>query len=271
MRDVHARLHALRQDKSVKDPDPIPRLAREIVQRNWLLCFDELQVTDIGDAMILGRLFQGLFENGVVLLFTSNRPPDDLYKNGLQRERFLPFIELLKQRLDVLELAAERDYRLGRDHDATTYHTPFVPSTELILRSQFQTLNNGKAPRPDSIVVIGRTLSVPRSGDGIAWFTFDEICRAALGPSDYLALASLCHTVIVSGIPILGPDDRDAAKRFVTLVDALYEHNVHLICAAAAEPQGLYPAGDGSFEFRRTVSRLMEMQSAAFLDQQHLP
>jgi len=271
MRDVQTRLHALRQDKSVKDPDPIPRLAREIVQANWLLCFDELQVTDIGDAMILGRLFHGMFEAGVVLMITSNRPPDDLYKDGLQRDRFLPVIAELKQRLDVLELAAERDYRMGRDRDATVYYAPATASVEGVLKSQFLSLNAGKPPRPDTIYVRGRSLSVPRMGENIAWFTFDELCRAALGPSDYLALASQCHTLILSGVPILTPDERDAARRFVTLIDALYEHNVHFICSAAAPPETLYPSGEGSFEFKRTVSRLMEMQSPAYLAQQHLP
>ena len=271
MRDVQIRLNALRQDKSVKDPDPIPRLARDIAQESWLLCFDELQVTDIGDAMILGRLFQSLFEQGVVLLITSNRPPDDLYKDGLQRDRFLPFIALLKERLDVLELAAERDYRLGRDRDATVYYTPASPATEAKLKSQFLSLNNGKSPLPDTIYVLGRRFPVPRSGDGIAWFQFDELCRSALGPSDYLALASHYHTVILSGIPVLGPEERDAARRFVTLIDALYEHNVHFICSAAAAAVRLYPTGDGAFEFRRTVSRLMEMQSPDYLAQQHLP
>ncbi|HEY1722733.1 MAG TPA: cell division protein ZapE [Magnetospirillaceae bacterium] len=271
MRDVQQRLYGLRQDKSVKDADPIPRLARDIAQENWLLCFDELQVTDIGDAMILGRLFEGLFENGIVLMITSNRPPDDLYKDGLQRDRFAPFIALIKERLDVLELAAERDYRMGRDRDATVYYSPASATTEATLKSQFLSLNNGKSPVADTVYVLGRKLNAPRTGDGIVWFTFDELCRSALGPSDYLALASLYRTVMLSGIPLLGPDERDAAKRFVTLIDALYEHNVHFICSAAAPPDGLYPTGDGAFEFKRTVSRLMEMQSAVYLGQQHLP
>ena len=271
MRDVQQRLHTLRQDKSIKEADPIPQLARDVAHENWLLCFDELQVTDIGDAMILGRLFQGLLDNGVVLMITSNRPPDDLYKDGLQRDRFTPFIGLIKEKLDVLELAAERDYRLGRDRDATVYYAPASSATEATLRSQFLSLNDGKSPVADTVYVLGRTLNAPRSGAGIVWFTFDELCRSALGPSDYLALASNYHTLMLSGIPLLGPDERDAAKRFVTLIDALYEHNVHFICSAAAPPDGLYPTGDGAFEFKRTVSRLMEMQSAAYLGQQHLP
>src|SRR5262249_15557799 len=157
--------------------------------------------TDIGDAMILGRLFQGLFENGVVLMITSNRPPDDLYKNGLQRDRFLPFIAQIKEKLDVLELAAERDYRLGRDQDATVYYAPASPATEATLKSQFLSLNGGKSPVADTIYVLGRKLTAPRTGDGIVWYTFDELCRSALGPSDYLALASLYRTVMLSNIP----------------------------------------------------------------------
>ncbi len=155
MRDTQQRLYGLRQDKNVKDADPIPRLARDIAQESWLLCFDELQVTDIGDAMILGRLFQGLFDNGVVLMITSNRPPDDLYKNGLQRDRFEPFIGLIKEKLDVLELAAERDYRLGRDRDATVYYAPATPATEATLKSQFMSLNGGKSPVADSVLCAG--------------------------------------------------------------------------------------------------------------------
>ncbi len=271
MRDVQQRLHTMRQDKSQKDPDPIPRLAREIVATSWLLCFDELQVTDIADAMILGRLFEGLFADGAVLLITSNRPPDDLYKNGLQRDRFLPFIQLIKDKVDVLELAAERDYRLGRSEGRQTFFVPNGAESEGALAAAFAELNWGTPPRPDTLFVLGRDVKVPRAGDHVAWFTFAELCQAALGPSDYLALASHNHTLILSGIPLLTPDQRDSAKRFVTLIDALYEHNVHLICSAAAMPEKLYPEGDGSFEFQRTVSRLMEMKSAGYLAQQHLP
>lgn len=269
MRDVHRQLHLLRQDKSISDP--IPPLAQGIASEAWLLCFDEFQVTDIGDAMILGRVFQALFDCGVVMVVTSNRPPDDLFKGGLQRERFLPAIALIKERLDVLELAAARDYRLGRGQGIKVYHTPDGPAADEALESIFTNYNNGHAPRRDSIFVLGRELAVPRAGEGIAWFTFEELCERPLGPSDYLAIASLYPVVMLSGIPVLSPANRDAAKRFVTLIDALYEHNVELICSAAAPPDQLYPAGEGSFEFRRTVSRLMEMQAADYLALQHLP
>jgi cell division protein ZapE len=270
MQQVHAELHRWRQDKTAKESDPMPRLAREIAARAWLLCFDELQVTDIGDAMILGRLFQLLLEQGVVMIITSNRGPDDLYKDGLQRDRFLPFIGLIKARLDVLELNSERDYRLGRKKGMKVYYCPSGAEAETALAGCFGMLAGGLAAHRDEIHVLGRRLVVPKAAAGVAWFSFDELCRAALGAPDYLALATLFHTVIVSGIPTLSPANRDAAKRFVTLIDALYEHRVTFLCSAEAPPEALYAAGDGSFEFHRTVSRLIEMQSIEYLDREHL-
>ncbi len=269
MRDVHAAIHVWRQDSNRKENNPLPELARQIAKKAWLLCFDELQVTDIGDAMILGRLFQELFSLGVVVVTTSNRGPDDLYKDGLQRERFLPFIGLIKGHLDVLELNSERDYRMGRKRGMQVYYTP-VNGGDGELARCFDRLTGGMAPVVDHIHVQGRVWAVPKSADGVAWFDFDGLCGTALGPTDYLELATLYHTVILSGVPTLSPDRRDVAKRFVTLIDALYEHKVTFICSAAAPPDGLYPDGDNSFEFRRTVSRLIEMQAADYLGQQHL-
>ncbi len=270
MQEIHEEIHQWRQDRTRKDDDLIAHLARTIAKRSWLLCFDELQVTDIADAMILGRLFQALFDEGVVVVITSNRPPDDLYRYGLQRDRFLPFIALIKQHLDILELNSEGDYRLGRKKGMRVYHTPLNGTADGALARCFDHLTAGQTPRADQIHVQGRQWTVPRSADGVAWFTFDELCRATLGAADYLALATLYHTVILSGVPMLSPSDRDAAKRFVTLIDALYEHKVTLICSAAAIPQELYESGDGSFEFHRTVSRLMEMQSEEYLRHRHL-
>ncbi|HVI53340.1 MAG TPA: cell division protein ZapE [Candidatus Sulfotelmatobacter sp.] len=270
MRDVHASIHRWRQDKSRKESDPIPPLAREIARKSWLLCFDELQVSDIGDAMILGRLFDQLFSLGVVVVTTSNRHPDDLYKDGLQRERFLPFIAEIKSRLDVLELNSERDYRLGRKRGMRVYHSPLCPESDAELVRCFGRLTGGVPAAEDEIHVNGRIWTVPKAADGVAWFHFDDLCRKALGASDYLELATLYHTVIVSGVPTLSPANRDAAKRFVTLIDALYEHKVTFVCSAEAPPQTLYPSGDGAFEFQRTVSRLMEMQSAEYLGREHL-
>ncbi len=272
MRDVHAGVHHWRRDKSRKESDPIPDLARGIARRSWLLCFDELQVTDIGDAMILGRLFQELFALGVVVVTTSNRPPDDLYKDGLQRDRFTPFIALIKQRLDLLELDSGRDYRLGRKKGMQVYYLPSESANDNggPLAQCFHRLTGGLPPAAEQIHVLGRSWTVPRSADGVAWFGFDDLCCSALGPTDYLELATLYHTVIVSGVPALSPANRDAAKRFVTLIDALYEHKVTFICSADVPPQMLYASGDGSFEFHRTVSRLMEMQSEEYLLQSHL-
>jgi cell division protein ZapE len=268
MQEMHGKIHDWRSRNGAGDP--IPPLARDIARDSWLLCFDELQVTDIADAMILGRLFEALFSEGVVVVTTSNRPPADLYKYGLQRERFLPFIGLLQERLDVLELTSAGDYRLGRKAGMLVYHWPLNGQSETALAHCFDRLTAGRTPRVETITVTGRQWSVPRAADGVAWFDFDELCRAHLAAGDYLALASLYHTVILSDIPVLSPADRDAAKRFVTLIDALYEHRVTLVCSAAAAPQGLYQTGDGAFEFQRTVSRLMEMQSDAYLQHRHL-
>ncbi|MTJ81782.1 MAG: cell division protein ZapE [Telmatospirillum sp.] len=268
MRDVHAKLHEMRQQGG--DGDPIPALARAIAGESWLLCFDELQVTDIGDAMILGRLFQCLFAEGVVVVTTSNRPPGELYKYGLQRERFLPFIALIEASLDILELTSNGDYRLGRKAGMTVYHTPLNGGSETALAHCFARLPGGRTPAGETIDLMGRHWTVPRAADGVAWFEFDDLCRANLGAADYLALAARYHTVILSDIPVLSPADRDVAKRFVLLIDALYEQKVTLVCSAAATPQALYRSGDGSFEFQRTVSRLMEMQSEQYLQHQHL-
>lgn len=270
MRDVHDRIHAWRQDNSRREKDPIPDLARHIAGQAWLLCFDELQVSDIADAMILGRLFQELLALGVVMVITSNRAPGDLYKDGLQRERFLPFIAIIKQQFDLLELNSDRDYRQGLKRGMQVYYAPAGDGAETALAGCFHRLTGGLPAREDQICVHDRCWTVPKSADGVAWFPFDDLCRTNLGASDYLQLATLYHTVILSGVPTLSPANRDAAKRFVTLIDALYEHKVTFLCSAAAAPDLLYPSGDGSFEFRRTASRLMEMQSADYLLRTHL-
>ncbi|MBW7850114.1 MAG: cell division protein ZapE [Rhodospirillales bacterium] len=270
MRDVHKEVHQWRQTPGRKETDPLPKLARGITSSAWLLCLDELQILDIADAMIVGRLFQALLDNGTVIVVTSNRPPDDLYKDGLQRDRFLPFIGLIKERLDILELNSEQDYRLGRKRGLRVFHTPLGREAERDLDASFARLTGGRTPRPASITVHERAVTVPAAVDGIARFTFDELCARPLGPSDYLALATHFHTLVVSGIPRLGPQNRNEAKRFVTLIDALYEHKATLVCSAAAPPEELYPSGDGAFEFQRTVSRLIEMQSEEYLAREHL-
>jgi cell division protein ZapE len=270
MQEVHQSIFAWQRDSDASRESVIPDIAQEIAQKNWLLCFDELQVTDIADAMILGRLFKALFELGVVIVTTSNRPPDDLYKDGLQRERFLPFIKEITQRLDLLELNSTRDYRLGRKKGMQVYFAP-LDGARAKLDQSFAKLTSGQQARPETLTVLGRKWTVPATADGVARFSFAELCGAAFGPADYLALATHYHTLILDEIPILSPANRDSAKRFVTMVDALYEHKTAFFCSAEAPPHSLYPTGDGSFEFHRTVSRLMEMQSSDYLTQSHLP
>jgi cell division protein ZapE len=270
MRDIHAEIHRWRQAAHRKESDPIPKLARTIASEAWLLCLDELQVTDIADAMIVGRLFQCLMDDGVVVVITSNRAPADLYKDGLQRERFLPFIGLIERQLDLLELNSERDYRLGRKRGLQVYHSPLEEEADMALELAFSRLTEGATPMPHSIEVNGRQVRVPLAAVGVARFSFAQLCATALGPSDYLELAARYHTLVLSDIPLLGPENKDQARRFVTLIDALYEKKVTLICSAEAPPETLYPTGIGAFEFQRTVSRLMEMQAEDYVLKQHL-
>ena len=266
MQAIQRKLHHWRQTNVGGAGDPIPYMAREIAEESCLLCLDELQITDIGDAMIVGRLFQCLADEGVVLVITSNRAPDDLYKDGLQRERFLPFITLIKQNLDLLQLDAVTDYRLGRVQGFRVFHYPLGAPTKAEMDMLFHQMAGRHPVSPTTIDVNGRALQIPEATGDIARLDFRDLCDAALGAGDYLALAGRYQTVILDNIPVLTPDKRDQAKRFVTLIDALYEAKTLLICSAAAEPQRLYPEGTGAFEFQRTVSRLMEMQSATYIN-----
>lgn len=271
MQEVQDRLHRWRQDPANKDKaDPLPEIAAELAEETWLLCFDEFHVVNIADAMILGRLFETFFEKGVVVVATSNWPPDRLYEGGLQRERFLPFIDLVKQRLDVLELDSGVDYRLQRLKDITVYHAPLGARAEAALDKAFAELTEGAEPAPDVVIYKGREIPVPLAARGVARFAFGDLCEKALGPGDYLAIAGLFHTVVLSGVPQLSADKRNEARRFMTLIDALYEHRVKLVVSAEAPPERLYPAGDGAVEFQRTISRLQEMRSADYIAKAHM-
>ncbi len=271
MAEVHDRLHAWRQKTKGSKSDPLPELAAELAEDAWLLCFDEFHVVNIADAMILARLFTGLFDLGVVVVATSNFPPDRLYEGGLQRDRFLPFIDLLKQRLDVLELDGQMDYRLARLRELEVYHQPLDAAAEAALDAAFARLTEGAAVTADSLTVKGRTLEVPAAARGVARFDFAALCEQPLGAEDYLALAQRYHTLVLAGVPVLSPERRDAARRFMILIDALYEQRGNLIVSAAAEPEALYPEGSGAFEFQRTVSRLNEMQSKDYVEAASAP
>jgi len=271
MLEVHADAHAFRKaPASERDgDDPIPPIADRVAGQATLLCFDEFQVTDIADAMILGRLFTALFERGVVVVSTSNRIPDDLYKDGLNRQLFLPFIALLKQKLDILHLDSDTDYRMDRLNQMPVYITPLGPEADAALEKDFAALTEGETAEPSAIQAQGRTTPIPRAAKGVAFIDFKAMCGSALGAADYLALAAGFHTVILANVPKMTKEKRNEAKRFVTLIDALYENRTKLICAADAAPDDLYPAGDGAFEFHRTASRLMEMQSQEYLALPH--
>ena len=270
MAEVHDRLHAWRAETKGSKADPLPELAADVAEETWLLCFDEFHVVNVADAMILGRLFEALFDRGVVVVATSNFPPDRLYEGGLQRGRFLPFIELMKQRLDVLELDGGTDYRLARMSDLTTYQSPLGPNARQALDTAFERLTEGAEARATSLTVKGRNVPVPAAARGVARFDFQDLCAKALGAQDYLAIATHFQTVILDNVPRMDESQRNEARRFMTLIDALYEHRCNLIVAADAQPDRLYGGRDGGFEFQRTVSRLMEMQSREYIDQPHL-
>lgn len=272
MLDVHQRLRRSREEQP---GDPIPPVADSIAAEARLLCFDEMVINNTADAMILSRLFTALLARGVAVVTTSNRPPSDLYQDGLNRELFLPFIDLIEQRLQVVSLNGPTDYRLDRLAGVETWHVPNgAQATAALSRAFFQLTDTpvedrAKVPTEELDVGGGRTMHVPKSLKGVAVFSFKRLCGEPRGAADYLAIARRFHTVIIVGIPVMGPEQRNEAARFVTLIDELYEHKVKLLAAADAAPDALYRAGTGAFEFGRTVSRLEEMRSADYLAAGH--
>ena len=269
MIEVHGRIAIERRKEA---GDPIAPVAATLAAETRLLAFDEMMVTNSPDAMILSRLFTALLEAGVTMVTTSNRAPADLYKNGLNREHFLPFIALIESRLDVVTLNGPIDYRRDRLGQQNTWLVPNGAEATRNLSAAFFRLTDHEVTEPipsEDIEVQGRTLHVPKTLKGVAVFSFRKLCGEARGAADYLAVARRYHTVILVGIPKLGPENRNEAARFVALIDALYEHKVKLLAAADAEPDALYPEGDGRFEFQRTVSRLEEMRSEDYLAQGH--
>ncbi len=274
MADVHARIFAMRQQMKnglMKGDDPIAPVAEAIADEAWLICLDEFSVTDIADAMILGRLFQYLFQRGVVLVATSNVEPDDLYKDGLNRALFLPFITLMREKMKILELAARTDFRLEKLGREPVYLTPADAKAEAALTRAFSSLTGVSEGSPLNLDVLGRNLYVPQAKARVARFRFEDLCAKPLGPRDFLAIAENFHTVIVDKIPVIGADQPDVAKRFIMFIDALYDQHVKLIASAETEPAGLYlgTTGREAFEFTRTVSRLTEMHSSEYLALPH--
>jgi cell division protein ZapE len=258
MQEVHAGIAKARAGGTT---DPVRPVADKVADSATLLCFDEMQISDITDAMLVGRLFERLFERGVVIVTTSNRAPDDLYKDGLNRNLFLPFIALIKERLEVHQLASATDHRLDRLQGAAVYHAPLGPEATAALDAAWERLARGPG-QPLTLTVQGRAVTLPAYRNGVARASFAELCGTPLGPADYLAIAEEIEVLILDGVPQLSRARNNEAKRFVTLIDALYEARVRLICSAAAEPDDLYVEGEGAFEFGRTASRLHEMRSA---------
>ena len=265
MQSVHADIHAIRQRQKNgeiwDDADPVKITAQNIARRATVLCFDEFQVEDITDAMILGRLFSALFDLGVTLVATSNRPPQDLYRDGLNRNAFEPFIKLLEQRLDIAALASDTDYRLARLAGRQVYLTPLGDQSSHALEQLWLELTETKTGRSQTLMVKGRKLVITRTARKTAWMSFSSLCEQPLGGADYIAIASNYKTLFIEDIPVIGAASRNQAKRFISLIDVLYDRHVNLVVTAAAPPAGLYPEGPHAFEFARTISRLNEMQS----------
>jgi cell division protein ZapE len=274
MADVHERVRVLRQklkDGEIENDDAIRLAAGEIAEESWLLCFDEFHVTDIADAMILGRLFARLFELGVVVVATSNVAPSELYRDGLNRALFLPFIDMIERHMEVLALEARTDFRLEKLAGQQVWFVPADDDATAALDQAWRRLVGSSSGVPQELSVKGRRLRVPRAAMGVARFFFHDLCEQPLAAADYLRISHEFHTLIVDRIPVMGFDQRNFIKRFIILIDTLYDNGVKLIASAAAEPDALYQASDGfeAAEFKRTASRLIEMRSRAYLALPH--
>jgi cell division protein ZapE len=274
MIDVHERVHGLRQKMKVGEyagEDPIELVAKDLAREAWLLCFDEFHVTDIADAMILGRLFAQLFTRGVVVVATSNVAPVDLYKDGLNRALFVPFIDMLEAHMDIVRLASRTDFRLEKLAGLPVWYVPADEAADAALDDAWRRLARENDGAAQELALKGRTIHVPRAAMGVARFSFHDLCEQPLAAADYLRIAHEYHTIILDHIPVMTFDNRNAAKRFILLIDTLYDMNVKLIASAAAEPDALYRADEGyeAQEFQRTASRLIEMRSEEYLARPH--
>jgi cell division protein ZapE len=274
MADVQDRLvqarHAIKEGK-LKDGDPIAPVAGELAEEALLLCFDEFHVNDIADAMILSRLFERLFERGVVMVATSNVPPEDLYKEGLNRPLFLPFVKLLQERCETINLTARTDYRLEKLSGTQMWHAPADREAQQQIDEVWRKLAGRSGGAPCDLSYRGRTIHVPFAGNGAARFDFTDLCHQPLGAADFVQLAHNFHTVVIEDIPVMSPEQRNEAKRFILLIDALYDNSVKLVASAAVERDEIYQ-GSGTVEaaeFKRTISRLIEMGSTGYLALPH--
>ena len=276
MTETHQRIHEWRnlspRERSRRpefvreaEDDPIAPVAKRILSEATLLCLDEFQVNDVADAMILGRLFEKLLTSGVIIVLTSNTAPDELYAGGLNRQLFLPFIALIKDRLEMVELNGPRDYRLESMAGVTVYNTPLGPAAHTAMDAAWRRLTDNATSAPVTLEVLERKLLVPQAAGGVARFSFDALCGDALGAADYLALAQNFHTLLIDGIPRLGPEQSNEARRFTLLIDTLYDEKMKLVCSAASPPQELYTDGENAQAFRRAASRLIEMGSDDYL------
>jgi cell division protein ZapE len=270
MGEIHERIRAARKDRAANG-DAIAAVGAQVADETWLLCLDEFQVTDIADAMILGRLFEQLLGGGVVVVATSNTAPAQLYRDGLNRALFVPFVRVLERDLDVLRLDARTDYRHEKLDGVAVWHAPANAAARTAVDAAWRRIAGPDGGRPTELALKGRGIPVRQAGGGAARFSFSELCSDPLGPADFVLIARTFHTIFIDDVPVIAPEQRNEAKRFILLIDTLYDNAVKLIATASVAPDALYARGDGfeAVEFRRVVSRLAEMQTAAYLALPH--